>query len=148
MAVLIGFSAAGAKADPKFMSVEWYGDHWTNQDFIPYYEDGMLPQNTQWDSSSWTPRKWIGDDGVANVDFINHLQRVGVIQGNGTEHGAPYLNVGPNFYHLSGFDKRRVIASVDAVYHVTDNQPSMFYLRDPRTKKMIGYYNKDGLFLE
>ncbi|MEK7801226.1 MAG: hypothetical protein AAB276_02120, partial [Pseudomonadota bacterium] len=70
------------------------------------------------------------------------------LKDNGRANGATYINVGPNFYHLSGQDKRRVISTLDAVYQVTAQQPGMFYLRDPRTEKMIGTYTKDGLFLE
>lgn len=140
--------ATSAQADPKFMGFEWYSDHWTNQDFIPYYEDGTDPQNTQWDTSTWTPSTWINRSGKTGAEFIHHLQVVGILKDNGRANGATYINVGPNFYHLSGQDKRRVISTLDAVYQVTTQQPGMFYLRDPRTEKMIGTYTKDGLFLE
>ncbi|MEK7801110.1 MAG: hypothetical protein AAB276_01535, partial [Pseudomonadota bacterium] len=72
--------ATSAQADPKFMGFEWYGDHWDNQDFIPYYEDGTDPQNTQWDTSTWTPSTWINRSGKTGAEFIHHLQVVGILK--------------------------------------------------------------------
>ena len=62
--------------------------------------------------------------------------------------GVPYLEVGPNFYHLSGYDKRRVTQTLDAIYQVTANKPSMYFLKDADTQRIIGTYTKEGLNLE
>lgn len=139
---------APAHADPKFMGIIWYGDHWENQDFIPYYDNGTEPHNNQWDDKTWTPANWVEMSGKTGPEFIHHLQVIDILGSNGVEDGAPYINVGPNFYHLSGYDKRRVAATLDYVYNVTAKTPKMFYLRDAKTEKFIGYYTKDGLTLE
>lgn len=62
--------------------------------------------------------------------------------------GLRTLVVGPAFYHLSGFDKRRVVAVLDATYGVTQhNKKSTFVLQDWNTEKIIGVYDQYGLRL-
>ena len=63
--------------------------------------------------------------------------------------GVPVLLVGPQFYHLGGFDKRRVITTLDTVYGITESgEHPVIILKDWHTKREIGLFSKDGLQLE
>jgi hypothetical protein len=138
-----------AHARPKFLSWWWWESHWTNQDFAPYYDNGTDTQNSQWTNSNWTPADWIQADGGDGVALVKKWVTVGIIAGSYKDSDdVPYLDVGPNFYHLSGYDKRRVMETVDAVYQITNQKPAMFFLKDPATRKDIGTYTKEGLTLE
>jgi len=139
-----------AKAEPKaFLDLWWWSSHWKNQDFKPYYQDGNLPHNTQWAGRNWQPKDWIEMDGGDVNALMQKFYNAGFIKEQYVKHDVPYLEVGTNFYHLSGYDKGRVMATVDAIYKVTDNQPRMFYLKDGVTEKVIGYYTPfAGLVLE
>ncbi len=144
---LLALTPFSAHADPKFMDITWYSDHWVDQDFIPYYENGTDPHNNQWDKSTWKPADWVEMNGNSGAALISQWQRVDILEGRDSENGAPVIDVGVNFYHLSSYDKGRVIATVDHVYNITKATPRMFYLRDPQTEKIIGYYSKAGLSL-
>ena len=147
---LLALSAqAPAHAESKFMGLWWWPSHWVNQDFKPYYQDGTLPQQTQWDDENWQPADWVYLDGGNAQDLIRKWYNVGIIKDQYIEDSVPYLDIGVNFYHLSGFDKKRVMATVDHVYQVTRNKPGMFYVKDAITEKVIGYYTPTaGLILE
>lgn len=138
-----------AHAGPKFYSLWWWWNHWDNQDFVPYHDNGIDQHNSQWSNSDWTPADWIQADGGDGVNLVKKWVNVGIIKGSYKDSDdIPYLDVGQNFYHLSGYDKRRVLETVDAVYQVTAHKPGMFFVKDPATKKIIGTYSKEGLTLE
>lgn len=139
-----------AHADPKFYSWWWWWSHWDNQDFNPYYDNGTDPHSSQWTNSNWTPANWIQAEGGDGQRLIQKWINTGIIAGSykGYWDDLPYLEIGPNFYHLSGYDKRRVVETLDAIYQVTAQKPGMFYLKDGKTKKIIGAYTKQGLTLE
>ncbi len=149
-ALLLGlFAQTPAQAEPKYMGYWWRDSHWVNQDFKPYYQEGTLPQQTQWENENWQPEDWVQFDGGNGLALIEKWYRNGIIYDQYVDNGAPYLDVGVNFYHLSGFDKKRIMATVDHVYGVTRSQPGMFYLKDHSTEKVIGYYTPAaGLILE
>ena len=138
-----------AQAEPKYNSWWWPSSHWKNQDFKPYFEDGTLPQQTQWENEKWQPSDWVEFDGGYGPELIRKWYQTGIIYDQYVDDGTPYLDVGVNFYHLSGFDKKRVMATVDHVYQVTQQTPGMFYVKDHLTEKVIGYYTPAaGLILE
>lgn len=141
-------AATPAHAGPKFFSFWWWESHWQDQDFVPYYANGTDPHNTQWDKKKWEPADWISMNGGTGVDLINRWYTAKIIERQYTEDDTPYLDVGINFYHLSGEDKRRVMDTVNYVYQITEKKPRMFYLRDPQTEQVIGYYGSDGLILQ
>jgi len=141
-------SAAEAQAGPKFMSIWWWQSHWESQDFVPYYANGTEPHNTQWDKSNWKPADWIEMNGGKGEDLIGRWHTAKIISKQYYDDGVPTLDVGVNFYHLSGQDKRRVMETVDYVYQITANAPKIFYLKDPQTRRIIGYYGTDGLILQ
>lgn len=156
LAVMAG-AASSAQAGPKFGSLWWWHSHWVNQDFVPYYENGTDPHNTQWDqgrdnggldSSKWTPADWIALNGGTGPELVQRWHIAHIIDRQYYDDGIPYLDVGVNFYHLSGLDKRRVMQTVDYVYQITGKPPRMFYLRDPATDEIIGSYGRDGLILQ
>jgi hypothetical protein len=90
----------------------------------------------------WTSQK-NGDElikGFYNAEIL-HAQEM-------REGEVPVLVVGPNFYHLSGLDKRRVTQTVDTVYGVTASaENGSFMLKDWHTGNFIGAFDKNGLRL-
>ncbi|HNQ92796.1 MAG TPA: hypothetical protein PKI93_07690 [Alphaproteobacteria bacterium] len=147
---LMTFTAlsSDALAGPKFLGLWWWGSHWQDQEFIPYYDNGTEPHNTQWDKSEWKPADWIEMNGGTGVDLVNRWYTANIIKSQYYDGDMPYLNVGTNFYHLSGQDKSRVMETVNYVYQITEKSPRMFYLKDPQTNRIIGYYGNDGLILQ
>lgn len=147
-AVLVSFSGVG-HADSKLWGRWWWPNHWVNQDFQPHYDNAKDPQNSQWKEDGWTPQEWIksvGGDGTKLVEtWLNNR----VLTGSSKDSdGISVLEVGPNFYHLSEKDKRRVMATLDAIYQVTAQTPRMFFIKDSSTHKVIGTYSREGLVLQ
>lgn len=143
--LLAVLAPAAAQAEPKLMGRWWWSSHWKDQDFKPYFQDGQLPHNTQWDNEDWAPQDWVYLNGADDPrDLIQKWYRVDIIRKRYVDDGVPYLDIGPNFYHLSGYDKTRVMATVDHIYQVTSATPGMFYLKDGLTEKVIGYYTAGG----
>ena len=61
----------------------------------------------------------------------------------------PVLEVGPNFYNLGGFDKRRVTQMVDEVFNITGNHLfGSFMIYDWKSKEAVGVYTQYGLQLK
>lgn len=156
-ALSVAMSIPAAQAGPKFGSSFWWWNHWVNQDYMPYYETSINPHNGQWDSGlgevqgsnpAWQPSDWISMNGGTGVDLINRWYVADIIERQYLDDHIPYLDVGVNFYHLSGYDQRRVMQTVDYVYHMTSRHPRMFYLKDHDTNKIIGYYGPEGLTMQ
>jgi hypothetical protein len=138
-----------AQAGQKFLGIWWWESHWKNQDFIPYYDNGTDPHTTQWTDKNWTPADWIKVEGGDGTKLVQKWLNADILEGSYKDrHNVPYLEVGRHFYYLSGYDKRRVLQTLDAVYQVTSQKPGMFFIKDPQTDKIIGTYSKDGLTLE
>ena len=147
--LLITSVASCAYASPKFMGIWWWPSHWDNQDFNPHYDNGTEPQSSQWIGTKWTPADWIKASGGDGTRLVQNWINVGILAGSYKDSaGVPYLEIGPNFYHLSGLDKRKVTETLDAVYQVTAQRPEMFFIKDAATKKIIGTFTKQGLNLE
>lgn len=146
---VLAVTATSAKANPKFNSLWWWSSHWESQNFEPYYDNGTDPHNTQWTGrSDWKPQDWITMNQTSGNELINRWYTANIIKKQYYKDGIPYLDVGANFYHLSGQDKRRVMDMVNHVYQITTKSPRIFYLNDPQTDKLIGYYGTDGLILQ
>ncbi|MCB1558832.1 MAG: hypothetical protein KDJ50_07935 [Alphaproteobacteria bacterium] len=145
---ICAFSGHSAEAGSKFYSHWWWQSHWKNQDFIPYYDNGTEPHNTQWDKKEWHPTDWITMNGGDSQNLMHRWYTAKIINAQYYDDEIPYLDVGVNFYHLSGYDKSRIMETVNYIYQITEKSPRMFYLRDPQTEKIIGYYGSDGLILQ
>jgi hypothetical protein len=147
--VILATSATAAHAEPKFLGMWWWPSHWTNQDFVPNYDNGTDPHQSQWAGENWTPADWIKSEGGDGTKLVQKWMTAGIIVGSYKDmSGIPYLEIGPNFYHLSGLDKRKVTETLDAVYQVTANKPGMYFIKDAATQKVIGTFSKEGLNLE
>ena len=148
-ALLLVTTASAAHAGPKFMGIWWWPSHWTDQDFVPHYDNGTDPHNSQWSGTNWTPAEWIKAAGGDGTKLVQGWMSADIIKGSYKDSaGVPYLEIGPNFYHLSGLDKRKVTETLDAIYQVTANKPNMYFIKDPATRKIIGTFTKEGLNLE
>lgn len=137
-----------ARAEPKSFFGPWWSSHWVNQDFKPFYQDGQLPQSTQWDGSNWGPQDWLdarnGDaEGLLRLWYDN-----AIIRSRYMDDGIPYVDIGVNFYHLSGYDKGRVLATLDHIFKATEGKAGSILVKDHITKRVIGVYTKAGLDLE
>jgi hypothetical protein len=151
-----GFFISSAKAEPKFYQLFWWPGHWENQDFKPYYENGTDPHPLSYRldprMATWSPAQWVRNDQNTRTDkpglgLIARWYDARILVDQYMDDDVPYLSVGPNFYHLSGFDKSRVAQTIDHVYGITKQKPGMFYIIDARTEEVIGFYTKDQLIL-
>lgn len=113
--------------------------------FNPYLENGKETQNQQWSKEDWYVQDWTAQknpqvlvDGFFKSDV---LRKQDVVKGHAV------LVVGPNFYRMGGFDKRRVITTVDSVYGIT-NGGGTIILKDWKTEREIGLFTKEGLQIE
>lgn len=142
--------AAPAMADSgKWFYWQWSPFHFKNLDFERrHLNDAKFPHNRQWDKETWVPEAWISqrEDGLALIDGF---YKADILEDQIVKDGIPYLYVGPQFYTLSGYDKKRLAETIDAVYGVTksgDNE--VFILYDGAQNYTIGMYTKNGLQLQ
>lgn len=116
--------------------------------FKPYIEDSRDVQIPQWAHKDWYAEDWLSQhDGLRLVKgfYEGDILRDQYVDNK----ELPVLVVGPNFYHLSGYDKRRVVFTVDRVYGITEsNLRGAFLLQDWKTKEFIGTYNRNGLRMQ
>ncbi len=150
--VFAAFLVAGihpASAEPKPWYWSWWPSHWYDLDYQPYLEDGTHPHNTQWDDKKWEPADWAAQRPNGSDDVIKGFYRAGVLSRQYMDDDMPVLEVGPGFYSLSGYDKRRVTRLIDDHYQITANhENAMFMLYDWRTRKPIGSYTAHGLQIQ
>lgn len=138
-----------AKADPKPWYWSWWPSHWDNLTWQPYLEDSKHPQNSQWNDKDWEPADWAAQSPGGSLKIIEGFYTGQILNRQYVDNDVPVLEVGPNFYHLSGYDKRRVVAMVDDYYKITTSRLNgMFTLTDWRTRKPIGVYSAAGLQLQ
>jgi hypothetical protein len=127
-----------------FYKIEKYND----RPFDPYLEDVRHLQLPQWRFEDWYAQDWLNEkDGMRLVEGFYRAQIL-ADQKTG-KNKMPVLVVGPNFYRLSGLDKRKVVTTVDTVYGITaqDPQTGSFLLQDWHTKRYIGAFDQEGLRL-
>lgn len=152
MGILGVFSAAPAMAGSyEATPFRWGPEKPTWQEYKkyhPYLENGKETQNQQWGSEDWYVQDWVSQSG-SDMALIDGFFKSDILREQKLEKDIPVLIVGSNFYRLGGFDKRRVITTVDAVYGITErgDNPTII-LRDWQTKNQIGVFTKDGLMLE
>lgn len=143
--------AGMAQAEPKVQPFGWWPGHWTwtnYKNFNSYFEEGKKTQNTQWKEQDWYVQDWISQN-KDGFTLINEWFRVGILNKLDEDDEVPVLIVGPQFYRLGGFDKRRVVTTLDAVYGVTDRGAHpVILVHDWKTRRQIGVFTKDGLQLE
>jgi len=145
------FSTSPSFAQEKAWIFGWWPEHWKWVEytkFNPYLEMGKDTQNQQWANEDWYVQDWVAQNKDA-LTLIDGFFRADILREQKEDDGVPVVVVGPQFYRLGGFDKRRVITTVDAVYRITeDGTKPVIILKDWFTKKHIGIFTKDGLQLE
>ncbi|MDB5491237.1 MAG: hypothetical protein JWO78_1086 [Micavibrio sp.] len=142
-------SASPAKAEPKFLGLEWWPSHWEQTTFKPYLDQPVYPQNSQWEDKTWQPADWNAQRKGGAAELIQGFYTTGIFKRQYTDDNVPVLEVGPRFYDLSGYDKRRVLRILDEEYKITSgHENGMFTLADGRTGKPIGLYTAYGLQLQ
>lgn len=123
-------------------------DHYREvQKYHPYLEDSRHVQIPQWEHKDWYAEDWLGQkDGM---ELVRGFYAADILRDQKTGHAElPELVVGPNFYRLSGYDKRRVTHIVDIVYGITESKKNgSFMLRDWYTKRPVGVFDQNGLRL-
>jgi len=116
----------------------------------PYLENHRDLQIPQWDHEEWVSENWTAQydnpmkmiEGFYKADII----RDQIFEGSDDERAV--MVVGPNFYRLSGYDKRRVSHVIDVVYGITaQHKNNFFYLKDWNTKNYVGVFDQHGLRL-
>ena len=140
---------ATAKAEPKPWPFSWWPSHWENLTFKPYLEHPTQPQNSQWDEKTWEPADWAAQRKGGSDQVIQGFYNSGILNDQYVENDVPVLEVGPGFYRLSGYDKRRVMRVVDDYYKITSNHGNaIFTVADWRSHEPIGLYTANGLQLQ
>lgn len=149
IAVLLCTGLSGtAKAEGKFFIFGWGPSHWTDQDFEPYLQNSRHPHNPSWDSKGWKPADWAAQRN-SDLDVIRGFYRADIVRDQYFDDDTPVLEIGPNFYRLSSYDKARIAKMFDAVYAVTAAGPAgVFALYDWDSKKPVGYYSEHGLQIQ
>ena len=148
--VLMGFGAPSFAQSKVDVFGWWHGhDEWADYSkFNGYLETGKDTQNQQWANEDWYVQDWVAQNKDA-MTLVDGFFRTDIFREQGEEGGVPVVVVGPQFYRLGGFDKRRVMTTLDAVYRVTqDGTRPVIRLKDWYTKRDIGIFTKDGLQLE
>lgn len=118
-----------------------------SQKYHPYLENSRHVQIPQWEHKDWYAEDWLAQkDGM---ELVRGFYAADILRDQKTGHAdLPVLIVGPNFYRLSGYDKRRVAHIVDVVYGITESKKNgTFMLRDWYTKRPVGVFDKNGLRL-
>lgn len=143
--------AVPASAEQKPWRFGWWPGHWewvNYKKFNPYVENGKQTQNQQWAAEDWYVQDWLSQN-QDGFKLIDSWFRTDILRKQTSEDDVPVLVVGPQFYRLGGFDKRRVVTTLDAVYGITETgEHPMILLKDWHTKREIGYFTKEGLQLE
>lgn len=118
------------------------------QNFEPYLEDVRALQIPQWEHENWYIEDWTSQKSPDQI--VRDLYKADIFKDQMTgKDGERILIVGPNFYHLSGLDKRKVVTLLDYTYQPSaDVMNSSFFLKDWKTKQFIGVYDRsEGLRL-
>lgn len=118
-----------------------YQEH---SDIRPYLEEAKMPHNMQWEDESWTPQSWIDDRG-GEVALMDGFYKDGIVTDQFTKKDTPVLEVGRTFMSLSAPDKRKVLATVDYIFGMTQAGKGMFSIQDHDSGKVIGIYTKQGV---
>ena len=116
--------------------------------YHPYLENSRHVQIPQWAHKDWYAEDWTSQkDGMT---LVRGFYAADILRDQITakKSALPILVVGPNFYRLSGYDKRRVAHIVDVTYGITDSRKNgAFLLQDWNTRAQIGVFDENGLRL-
>lgn len=154
LVLVLGFLPSLANAEPKrFGGWSKKQTHYNQMsNFSPYLEESRHVQIPQWEHKDWYLEDWFTQE--KGIDMVKGFYEADIFRDQfqnkkkDTITGVKTLVVGPGFYHLSGFDKRRVVAVLDATYGVTQrDKTASFVLEDWFSKRSIGLYDKNGLKL-
>lgn len=142
-------AAAQAKSKPNIFAWPQGHEVWTEtKKFQPYLENAKHPHPAQWATEDWYAEDWIAQR-KSGMNLVQGYYTSDIIRDQEVDDDMPILIVGPNFYRLSGFDKRRVVTTIDVVYGVTQSQTgAAIMLRDWHTRRPIGMFTQDGLILQ
>lgn len=112
-----------------------------------YQEDPRTSHPQQFRGEKWTPEQFSGLNksvmGMIGTWFARDILRSQTSSTGGT----PILVVGPNFYHLSDLDRRRVTDTFGQFYARAGGAGYGYMLRDWKTGEFIGSYTRQGLDL-
>lgn len=108
-------------------SAQWQGQDW---------------DTTQWNKAQWTPEIAVNQFFAAGIFARQYLR-----EGTSGAIWTPVLEVGPRFYQLSALDQRRCLKLMADYTNVFGNNYSLIDLRDWHTRKSIGHYTPQGLYL-
>lgn len=151
LAVALGTFAVPAMADSKATMLGWWPGHWKwaeYKKFNPYLEKGKETQNQQWAREDWYVQDWVSQH-KNEFELIDGFFKADILRQQTADGDVPVLIVGPQFYRLSGLDKRRVVTTLDAVYGITDRGSNpVIVLKDWHTEREIGLFDKNGLQIE
>ncbi len=125
------------------------------KNYHPHLENSRHVQVPQWAHEDWYAEDWTAQKGGNEGDqsggmkLIQGFYSADILRDQTTGHSElPVLVVGPNFYRLSGYDKRRVVHIVDVVYGITEaKHDGSFLLTDWNTRRPIGVFDQNGLRL-
>lgn len=113
----------------------------------PYLEFEKHVQIPQWSHEDWVAEDWISQYNNPK-DIVAGFYKADILRDQTFDDERKILVVGPNFYHLSGFDKRRVTHVVDVIYGITkSSEEGAFFLKDWKTSDYIGVHDRYGLRL-
>ncbi len=121
----------------------------------PFHE--FLPGESNWDPQHRHPDQWLGQDWDASMwnknwtpeQTITYLYRARVFDSQTMDEDlkVPVLFLGPTFYKISDLDRRRAVKFLVDQSEIFNKGFSMVVLRDWYTKKTIGNYTANGLYL-
>ena len=129
---------------------KWSAEH---NNYMPHAEhDPYLEFEKHLQISQWAHEDWVAEDWISQYrdpkDLISGLYKADILRDQVLNGERNILVVGPNFYHLSGFDKRRVTHVMDVIYGITKSAPEgSFFLKDWKTGQYIGVHDQYGLRL-
>ena len=146
---LMAAPGAQAKSKPNMFMWPQGKEAWEDvKEFQPMLENGKHPHPAQWATEDWYAEDWISQR-PSGLALVQGYYNGDIIRDQDVDDDMPVLIVGPNFYRLSGYDKRRVVHTIDVVYGVTRAQPNAaIMLKDWHTRRPIGVFTRDGLSLQ
>ncbi len=102
------------------------------------FESSRYEQSQQWNNLEEKPLLDISKLYRANILKKHYITRKDIAT----------IEVGFNFYHLSGEDKRRVLKSFDKIHHYTTGEAQRILILDGVTRDIVGEYGPEGIVLQ
>lgn len=137
-----------AMAGPKPVEWLWWPWHWDWQEvqnFNPHLENSKHPHNNQWANQNFRANDWFSQKSPRElVSFYYNSQ---ILHKINQDDDVTTVYVGPQFYRMSGHDKRRIVHTLDVANNYTSGGQALI-LRDWHTKRPIGIYTQAGLQIQ